>query len=157
MITVEEIPVDKIDEFWDIHYKYLIEDEIITDDEDKEYFQGNDYRDVIKAHMIRTIDRHHMVYFIKNHVRIGAAQYNIYQSKDGKCFILDFWVFPEFRGNGTGHQCFQSLKEYTRSDGAAYYEINCDRKNAQRFWMSNGFVKCGKDEWGVPLMEKRFL
>lgn len=85
MISIEEIPVERIGEFWDIHYKYLIDDEIITDDEDKEYFQGNDYREVIRAHMVRPVDRHHMVYFLNGDTRVGAAQYNTYQSEDGKC------------------------------------------------------------------------
>ena len=68
-----------------------------------------------------------MVYFIDGNNRIGAAQYNTCQSEDGKCFILDFWVFPEFRGNGTGHKCFSALEYYTSADGAAYYEINSQK------------------------------
>lgn len=68
-----------------------------------------------------------MIYFVEEGKKIGAAQYNTYQSEDGKCFILDFWMFPGFRGSGTGHRCFHALEEYTRSDGAVYYEINCER------------------------------
>lgn len=106
MITIEEIPVENINDFWKIHIEYLIKDEIITDSEDIEYFESDEYRNIIKANMLRDKDKHHMVYFVKDNVRIGAAQYNTYQSEDGKCFILDFWVFPEYRGNGTGHACF---------------------------------------------------
>jgi ribosomal protein S18 acetylase RimI-like enzyme len=94
-----------------------------------------------------------MIYFIRDGVRVGAAQYNTYQSEDGKCFVLDFWVFPEFRGNGTGHYCFEALRRYTAADGALYYEINCDRENAQRFWKSLGFTDCGVDEYDMPLMQ----
>ena len=39
-ITVEEIPVDRAEEFWEIHFKYLVDDGIISDEEDKEYFWG---------------------------------------------------------------------------------------------------------------------
>ena len=155
MITIEEIPVEKIEDFWRIHYAYLLNDEIITDEEDKEYFQSEEYRGVIKAHMLRDVDKHHMVYFVENEKRIGAAQYNTYQSEDGKCFILDFWVFPEFRGNGTGHRCFATLEAYTKKDGARYYEINCEREIAQRFWRDNGFVDSGVDEYGMALLVKR--
>lgn len=98
--------MERIDDFWEIHFQYLLQDGIITDEEDKEYFQSNEYRNVIKAHMLRPVDKHHMVYFIRDGVRIGAAQYNTYQSEDGKCFILDYWVFPEFRGGGAGHRSF---------------------------------------------------
>ena len=93
-ILIEEIPVDHINEFWELHIRYLVDDGIVTDDEDIQYFQSSEYRDIIKAHMLRPVDTHHMVYFIRDGLRIGAAQYNTYQSEDGKCFILDFWVFP---------------------------------------------------------------
>ena len=151
-IRLEEITVNDIDEFWKIHIRYLIDDGIVTEEEDIEYFQSAEYRDIIKAHMIRPVDKHHMVYFIRGGMRIGAAQYNTYQSEDGKCFILDFWVFPEFRGNGTGHQCFEVFKQFTQPDGAQYYELNCTKENAHRFWQSLGFTDCGVDEYDMPVM-----
>ena len=154
-IQIEEIPVAQIDEFWKIHIRYLVDDEIVTDDEDLQYFQSREYRDIIKAHMLRSVDSHHMVYFVCNDIRIGAAQYNTYQSEDGKCFILDFWVFPEHRGNGTGHRCFAALQAYTKSEGARYYELNCTKDNAHRFWNSLGFVDCGVDEYEMPVMIRR--
>lgn len=155
MITIEEIPVERIEEFWIIHYDYLINDEIISDEDGKEYFQSEEYRGVIKAHMLREVDKHHMIYFVEDGKRIGAAQYNTYQSEDGKCFLLDFWVFPEFRGNGTGHRCFVALEDYTKKDGAKFYELNSERENAQRFWRDNGFMDNGVDEYGMPVLIKR--
>ena len=154
-IEIEEIPVERIEEFWDIHFPYLVDDGIIEDDEDKEYFRSGEYRDVIRAHMVRETDRHHMVYFVRDGVRIGAAQYNTYQSEDGKCFVLDFWVFPQFRGNGTGHRCFEALEHYTKSDGAVYYELNSTKENAIRFWKSLGFAENGVDEYEMPVMIRR--
>lgn len=155
MIALQEIPIENIDDFWKIHMKYLVEDRIVTDPKDMDYFESNEYRDIIKDHMLRAQDRHHMVYFVEDGKKLGAAQYNTYQSEDGKCFILDFWVFPEFRGNGTGHRCFNILEEYTKSDGAVYYVINCEREDAFRFWQDNGFVRNGEDEYGMTLMIKR--
>lgn len=132
-IGIEEIPVENIDEFWKIHLQYLLDDEIITDEEDREYFQSGEYRDTIKSQMLRPVDRHHMVFFVRDGVRIGVAQYITYQSEGGKCYILDFWVFPEFRGNGTGHRCFTALEAYTKAGGATSYEINCVKENASAF------------------------
>ena len=154
-IRIEEIPVERIDEFWQLHYRYLVDDGIIEDEEDKEYFAGAEYRDVIKAHMERDLDKHHMLWFVQDGVRIGAAQYCTYHSEDAKCFLMDFWVFPEYRGKGTGHQCFEALKGYTTADGARYYEINCEKEDAKRFWMSLGFEDNGVDEYDMPLMIKR--
>lgn len=155
MIRIEEIPVERIDEFWNLHLAYLKEDEIVTEEEDLEYFGDAEYRDVIKAHMQRKKDKHHMVYFVENDIRIGAAQYNTYQSEDGKCFILDFWVFQSFRGNGTGHRCFTALEQYTKENGATYYEINSVKEDSIRFWKSIGFVENGVDEWDTPLFIKK--
>ena len=69
--------------------------------------------------------------------------------------IGEFWVFPEYRGNGTGHRCFDALERYTREDGANYYEINSSKDSSVRFWRSLGFIDNGRDEWDMPLMIKR--
>ncbi len=152
MIEIEEIPVGNIADFWEIHLKYLVDDGIIEDEDDIEYFSGDEYRNIIRANMLRENDRHHMVYFTENSKRIGAAQYNTYQSEDGKCFLMDFWVFPEFRGNGTGHRCFQALEACTRAAGARYYEINSEKEDSVRFWKSIGFIENGRDEYDMPLL-----
>lgn len=155
MIRIEEIPIEKIDEFWNIHIRYLIDDGIITDEEDVDYFKGEEYRGILKNHMVRDVDKQHMIYFIQDEQRIGAASYCTYQSEDGKCFILDYWVFPEYRGDGTGHKCFEVLEQYTKMDGAKYYELNSTKENSIRFWKSLGFVENGKDEYDMLLLGKR--
>lgn len=154
MITVEEIPVKDSDAFFDLHIRYLIEDGIIDDEEDIAYFSGDEYRGILKAQMVRDTDRHHLVYFNQQNRHIGAASYCTYQSEDGKCFILDFWVFPEFRGNKTGHRCFEALEQYTRTDGAVYYEINSTKEDSIRFWKSLGYAANGLDEYDMPLFVK---
>lgn len=154
-VEIQEIPVERIDEFWAIHLRYLVDDGIIGDEEDIAYFAGEEYRGIIRAHMLRDADRHHMVYFVRTGERIGAAQYNTYQSEDGKCFILDFWVFPPFRGRGTGCLCFEALERYTKADSARYYEINSEKEGSVRFWKSLGFAENGRDEYDMPLFVKR--
>ncbi|MDO4543497.1 MAG: GNAT family N-acetyltransferase [Clostridia bacterium] len=69
--------------------------------------------------------------------------------------MLDFWVFPLYRGYGTGHKCFEALEQYTRADGAKYYELNSTKEPSIRFWKSLGFVENGTDEYDVLLMIKR--
>ncbi|WP_429615448.1 GNAT family N-acetyltransferase [Treponema pedis] len=154
MISIQEISIGEIQDFWSRHITYLINDGIITDKEDIEYFTSNEYRGILEAHMVRDIDKQHMIYFIRNEKRIGAASYCTYQSEDGKCFILDYWIFPEYRGNGTGHLCFTALEQYTKNDGAKYYELNSSKENSIRFWKSIGFIENGKDEYDMPLLIK---
>ncbi|MBQ9562116.1 MAG: GNAT family N-acetyltransferase [Lachnospiraceae bacterium] len=155
MIELEEIPVERMAEFWELHMRYLVDDGIIFDEDDRAYFSGREYRGILEEHMRRDTDRHHMMYFRRDGERIGAASYCIYQSEDGKCFILDFWVFPEFRGNGTGHRCFEALQAYAEADGAKYYELNSEKEDSVRFWKSLGFAEHGRDEYDMPLLVKR--
>lgn len=156
MVTIEEIPVERIDEFWTIHFSYLVDDGMVVTEEEKAYFSGDVYRNHLKGLMQRSPDKLHMIYFVRDGVRIGAAYYCIYQSEDGKCLIGDFWVFPEYRGNGTGHACFDALTLYTKADGAVYYALNYAKENSHRFWLANGFVDNGVDEYGSKLMIKGF-
>lgn len=77
----------------------------------------------------------------------------IYTSEDSKCFIMEFCVYPEYRGNGTGRECANVLLNWARANGAHYAELNYggdDRR--RRFWKSVGFVENGADQWGEPLM-----
>ena len=152
-IMLEEIPLEEADAFFEKHIRYLVKDEIIDDEEDIEYFSGEEYRGVIREHMRREQDRHHLVYFVRDGQRIGAASYCTYHSEDDKCFILDFWVFPEFRGMGTGHYCYYALEEATRADGARYFEMNIGKPLPLRFWRAFGYIEKGVDEWGMPLYE----
>lgn len=155
MIKIEEIPVERADEFWKIQFHYLVEDGMVVTEEEKEYFSSSEYRSHLEGLMKRDPDKLHMVYFVRDGVQIGASQYCTFQSEDGKCFILDFWVFPEHRGGGTGHACFDTLTAYTRTDGALYYALNYAKEDSRRFWLSQGFADAGQDEYGSPLMVKK--
>jgi len=155
MIAIEEIPLGSIGEFWDAHIAYLVDDGIITDDEDIAYFMGEAYRGILQEHMVRDADKQHMVYFVRDGTRIGAASFCTYQSEDGMCFILDFWVFPEHRGGGTGHRCFEALERYAKADGATCFELNSSKEDSIRFWKSLGFAENGVDEYGMPLLARR--
>ncbi len=152
MIRIKEVSLDKIEDFWKEHLKYLVDDEIVTDIDELDYFSGAEYRGTLERHMERKIDKHHLVYFIRNLRKIGAASFCTYQSEDGKCFILDFWVYPEFRGYKTGTRCFKALERYTKADGARYYELNVSNENSKKFWQSVGFESHGKDEYDMELL-----
>ena len=128
MIKIQEIPVEHIYYFWEIHIRYLIDDEIIVDKEDIDYFSGNEYRNTLKTLMNREPDKLHMIYFIRDGLKIGASSYCIYKSEDGKCFILDYWIFPKFRDNQTGHQCFEALEKYTKKMEQNTFNLTVQKK-----------------------------
>lgn len=155
MITIEEIPVERAHEFWEIQFAYLVNDGMVATEEEKKYFSSGEYRSHLEGLMKRSPDQLHMIYFVRDGIRIGACQFCTFQSEDGKCFILDFWVFPEYRGSGTGHACFDALAAYTKADGAVYYALNYAKEDSHKFWLSNGFVDDGTDEYGSKLMVKQ--
>lgn len=124
------------------------------EDDDREYFLSDAEN---RAHMQkihdRPQDRCYYLFFCRDGQDIGFAMPVIYTTEDGKCFILEFCVYPEFRGNGTGKQCARILLDWARENGAAYAELNYGSDERRlRFWQSVGFVKNGADEWSEPLM-----
>lgn len=159
MIKIENIKRADVADYWALHWEYLNRDifgcETLVspaDDGDKAYFCGAEYRGPLEGYMDRTPDTAHAVYFVRNGLRIGCTFYITYKSEDGKCFILDYWVFPEYRGKGTGRDCFAALANFAADDGAAYFELNVTSDSGKRFWVSLGFKDDGSDEFGHPLM-----
>lgn len=110
-----------------------------------------------EAHMkkihARPRDRCRFLFFVRNGQDIGFALPVLFDSEDGKCFLMEFCVYPEHRGSGTGRACAAALLDWAKRSGARYAELNFggdDRR--QRFWKSVGFVDNGVDAWGAPLM-----
>ena len=91
--------------------------------------------------------------FQQNGQDIGFALPVIYNSEDDKCFIMEFCVYPEYRGNSIGKECANVLLNWAKENGALYAELNYGGNNRRlRFWKSVGFIENGVDEWGEPLM-----
>ena len=97
--------------------------------------------------------RSRFLFFERGGCDIGLALAVIYAGEEGKCFLTDFCVFPEYRGGGTGRECARALLAFARENGARYFELNCGGDARRlRFWQSVGFVENGVDEWGEPLL-----
>lgn len=153
-ITIRELtaPNDTA-RFWEELYAYFNRDLSPDFDEaDRAYFLGPEYRAAIEALHSREKDPLYYLLFQREGQDIGFASIAGYLSEDGKFFILDFCVFPEFRGNGTGRSCAAALLDWGRRRGAAYFELNVNTDRRRRFWQSVGFRPNGADEWGMPLM-----
>lgn len=140
--------------FWEQLRSYFKRDIFPNDsDEDREYFLGAEYCNTIKKIHDRPQDRCRYLFFRRNGQYIGFAMPVIYTTEDGKCFIMEFCVYPEFRGNGTGKECARVLLNWARENGALYAELNYGRSDRRlHFWEDAGFKKNGADEWGEPLM-----
>ena len=152
IIIREAIKPDDVAAFWEQLHIYHKRDIFPNpDNEDLEYFLSSEYYDHMMRLHGRTQDRCFFLFFHRNGEDIGFAAPVIYTTEDGKCFIMEFCVYPGFRGKGAGKKCARVLLDWAREQGALYGELNCsgDRRH---FWESVGFVENGADEWGEPLM-----
>lgn len=119
----------------------------------REQFLASDYREHMQSVHDRPQDQCYYLFFSRNEQDIGFAMPVIFTSEDGKCFIMEFCVYPEFRGNGTGRECARVLLEWAREHGGLYAELNyAGDERREHFWESVGFIVNGADQWGEPLM-----
>lgn len=140
--------------FWEQLRIYFKRD-LFTDpkDEDREYFLSDEYRASIQKIHDRPRDRCRYLFFRRNGQDIGFAMPVIYTTEDGKCFLMEYCVYPQFRGGGTGRKCAEVFLDWAQENGALYAELNYGGNERRlRFWKSVGFVENGVDEWGEALM-----
>ena len=104
-ITIREaITEADIAVFWGQLHTYHMRD-IFPDSEDenrKHFLDDTEYRAQIQHVHDRPQDRCYYLFFHRDGQDIGFALPAIFTSEDGKCFILEFCIFPAFRGSGTG-------------------------------------------------------
>ena len=154
-ITIREAVTETdVAAFWKQLHTYHKRD-IFPDpnSEDLEYFLGSEYLDHMMQVHSRPQDRCCFLFFRRDGQDIGFAMPVIFTTEDGKCFIMEFCVYPEFRGNGTGKECARVLLDWVKENGARYAELNHGSNERRRhFWETVGFIENGADEWGEPLM-----
>lgn len=153
-IIIQELSApNDVKRFWEALHAYFRRD-IFPDpeDEDRDYFLGDEYRSDIERLRRREKDPVRFLSFRLDGQEVGFASAVVYSSEDGKCFIMEFCVLPAFRGGGTGRACAAALLDWGRKEGAAYFELNAAGDRQGRFWRRVGFLPNGADEWGVPLM-----
>ena len=154
-ITIREaVTENDVAVFWEQLHTYHKRDIFPDpDSEDLSYFLSSEYYDhMMKIHS-RPQDRCYYLFFHRDARDIGFAMPVIFTSEDGKCFIMEYCVYPEFRGNGTGKECARVLLDWAKENGALYAELNHGSNERRRhFWETVGFIENGADEWGEPLM-----
>lgn len=153
-ITVREaVTQTEVATFWEQLYNYYNRDIFPDSDDERDYFLGAEYRQHMETIHNRLQDRCYYLLFYQKEQNVGIAMPVIFTSEDGKCFIMEFCVYPEFRGNGMGKECARALLKWAEKNGAFYAELNySDNVRRKHFWQSIGFVQNGSDQWGDPLM-----
>lgn len=159
-ITLREIQSSRdIERFWQEMDAMLLRDVVPDHDlgepmtpEEAAYFRSPDYREGIEALCRRREDPCRRAFFLRDGREIGFVLYVIYGREDGKCFLLDFCVYPPYRCQGLGKACFAALARRMEAEGAAYFELNTHCRRSARFWESLGFRYNGYDDHGSILL-----
>lgn len=140
--------------FWARLYEYFNRDQFPDpNDEDLEYFLDESrYRSDIEALHSRENDRVRYLLFERDGEAVGITLAVIYGTEDGKCFIMEFCVFPEHRGGGVGAECAEAFFAWAEKNGARYFALHTDSERRHRFWTRLGFVPNGVNEWGMQMM-----
>ena len=152
-VTIREaVTENDVAIFWEQLYAYFRRDMFGPEGSGLDFVLGARYRQTIESIHNRPQNRLRYLFFHRDGQDIGFAMPVIYTAEDGKCFIMEYCVYPEFRGNGAGTECAKVLLEWTKHLGAQYWELNCDDVQRQRFWARLGFQKNGLDDQGDPVM-----
>ncbi len=151
---------DELKKFWVLMDEYMVRDIFpyssigrVLSQEDKEWFFSSDYRNALYALSKRDVDTFFFVFLKMKEEIVGFAYYGTYLSEDGKCFISEYCVVPEYRNRGLGKEYFNIIKKTETGRGAKYFELNVSNERNKGFWGKLGFNFDGYDEHNVMLMK----
>jgi len=144
---------EEVASFWEKLYQYHKQDLFAyMDEEEQKYFSGTEYYDAIMDLKTNTKDGQlplEMVFiYDESGHYIGFAMYKIYNTEDGKAFILEFCIDRLLRNKGLGIRVAKAFENYLKANGATYLAINTSNQDNLRFWQRFGFAPAEADEWG---------
>lgn len=150
-----------ISDLWPIRDRYMRRDIIPSlpdgewGDEEESWFFSREYYDHFAALFSRKSDPFRCGRFLIDGKFVGFFEYIVYLSEDGKGFVIEYGIEPEYRNMGIGSACFRLLEQAMRNEGAVYFQLNASGEESVSFWQKNGFIPIGTDEHGSDLFEKR--
>ncbi|WP_066498230.1 GNAT family N-acetyltransferase [Abyssisolibacter fermentans] len=140
--------IEDIDYFWKKRNEYMLEDIIPNIEygasltkEGIEWFFSDNYKNHIMNLYKRSIDPLYIIFFYQENINVGFVDFVIYNSEDGKCFILDYCIHKGYRNNGFGKEAFELLEQEIIRKGAVYINLNVSNHRNENFWKTNGFGK----------------
>lgn len=140
-----------LQEFWLMFGPYI--HELIDDEEDLEYFLGDEYRATVEGLMTRAGAPLNILFMLDAGEVTGFLTYIQYESEK-KCFILEYCVLPEFRGEGRGQRAYRLFEEMI-GGSSDFFELTPGNSDAEGFWLRQGYAPAeGRDEDGKRYYRK---
>ncbi|WMM23961.1 GNAT family N-acetyltransferase [Tissierella sp. MB52-C2] len=130
--------------FWKLFDSYINELSInasLGDDFDLDYFYSDEYRDAIEELRIRDKNPLRILFINKEEIIIGFLMYVTYFDEDGKCFLMEYYIQPNYRNLGYGNSAYLKAENHINDEGALYIELTPTNEANERFWSGVGFEK----------------
>lgn len=127
---------EEFEAFWPELMAYMTEDLFAEDKTDLDYFLGEEYKAAMKALHKRASDTLAVEHILFEGEKIGFILYVIYDSEDGRCYVMEYRIDKPYRGQGHGRRAFEAFRE----SGAGHFALTATNEDNLRFWKSLGFV-----------------
>ena len=130
--------------FWKLFDSYINELSVnisLGDDFDLDYFYSDEYRDAIEELRIRDRNPLRILFINKEEEIIGFLMYVTYFDEEGKCFLMEYYIQPNYRNLGYGKSAYLKAENHINDEGALYIELTPTNESNERFWSSVGFEK----------------
>lgn len=133
-----------VDIFWGLFNSYINELSLhvsLGDDFDLDYFYSDEYREAIEELRTRDINSLNLFLIHKDGTMLRFLMYVTYFDEGGKCFLMEYYLEPAYRGSGYGKAVYSMAEEQAYADGAKYMELTPTNEANESFWRSVGFMK----------------
>ncbi len=131
--------------FWELFNKYIHELSLnisIGDEFDLEYFYSDEYRQAVEQLRTRAVNPL-KIYLISAGTILGFCMHVTYFDEQGKCFVMEYYIEPEFRNQGYGKLAFLEIEKHIKNEGAPFIELTPTNEANLRFWCGLGFEMTG--------------
>lgn len=133
-----------VETFWKLFDSYINELSLNTsfgDDFDLEYYYSDEYRGAIEKLRTRYTNPLNILLILNEGITIGFLMYVTYFDEGGKCFLMEYYIEPNFRNIGHGKSVYSMAEKYIYEEGAKYIELTPTNEANERFWRSMGLTK----------------
>lgn len=130
--------------FWKLFDNYINELSLnasLGDEFDLDYFYSDEYREAIEKLRIRCTNALRIFFINKEEIIIGFLMYVTYFDEGGKCFLMEYYIEPNYRNLGYGKLAYLKAEKHINDEGALYIELTPTNEANERFWSSVGFKK----------------
>ncbi len=146
--------------FWKLFDSYINELSLnasLGDEFDLDYFHSDEYRGAINKLRTRHTNPLRIFFISKDEIIIGFLMYVTYFDEEGKCFLMEYYIEPNYRNLGYGRLAYLKAEKLINDEGASYIELTPTNESNERFWGSVGFKKStDKDEDNKYYYRKSF-